>query len=184
MENRTTFKRHLKRDLIFIAISTVLAIVVSKSGLFEQLFELDVKSEYIAAFIAGIFFTSFFTTPFAIAMFLSLAPEMSIPLMILTGAAGGVFGDLFLFGLMRNTFADDVTYLLGKKRMHSRFMAVFHRRVFRWVIPFVGALIIASPLPDELGITLMGVSTMKVTTLMPISFAMNALGIAIIGFVA
>ncbi len=184
MESKATFKRHLKRDLTLIVLSSLAAILISKSGFFEYLFGFNVQSEYIAAFIAGICFTSFFTTPLAIAMFISIAPEMNLPVMVFIGATGAVLGDLFLFGLIRNTFADDVAYLLGKKRVHSRFAAAFQRRVFRWVLPFVGALIIASPLPDELGITLMGVSTMKVRVLVPISFAMNALGIALIGLLA
>ncbi len=184
MESKATFKRHLKRDLVLIALSTAAAIAVSQSGLFEQLFHMDVQSKYIAAFIAGVFFTSFFSTPFAIAMFISLAPDMSVPVMVLIGATGALLGDLFLFGLIRNTFAADVEYLLGKKHVHKRFKAAFDRRVFRWILPFVGALIIASPLPDELGITLMGVSTMSVRTLLPISFAMNALGISLIALIA
>jgi hypothetical protein len=41
----------------------------------------------------------------------------------------------------------------------------------------LGALIIASPLPDEFGLALMGISRMRALVLMPISFVMNALGI-------
>ena len=66
---------------------------------------------------------------------------------------------------------------------YKRFFAVFHRRMFRWVLPFVGALIIASPFPDEIGLGLMGLSRMRVRDLMIISFVMNAIGIACIGWV-
>lgn len=184
METKATFNRHLRRDFILIVLNVITAVVVSRLGLFELLLTFTLDSEYIMAFVAGIFFTSFFTTPFAIAVFLALAPEMNIPLMIGIGAIGALCGDLLLFNFIRHTFKDDVDYLLKKKRIAHRFAAVFRRRVFRWVLPFVGALIIASPLPDELGIGMMGVSSMKITTLLPVSFAMNALGISLIALLA
>lgn len=184
MLSKKKFRSHVRRDLLLFALSTIAAILLSQMGVLEQLFHLNVKSEYIAAFIAGILFTSFLTTPFAIATFLSLAPEMNVPLMVLIGASGAVFGDLFLFGIIRNTFKEDLDYLVKKEKIGQRFKAVFQRRAFRWIIPFVGALIIASPLPDELGIALMGVSSMRVHVLLPISFAMNALGISLVALIA
>ncbi|KKW19382.1 MAG: hypothetical protein UY63_C0015G0023, partial [Parcubacteria group bacterium GW2011_GWA2_51_10] len=74
-------------------------------------------------------------------------------------------------------------YLLSTHK-YRRFGAIFKRRMFRWAIPFVGALIIASPLPDELGITLMGVSKMRASSLVAISYVMNSLGIAVIAAIA
>jgi hypothetical protein len=41
----------------------------------------------------------------------------------------------------------------------------------------LGAFIIASPLPDELGLTLMGMSKVRLAVLVPVSFVMNAVGI-------
>ena len=57
-------------------------------------------------------------------------------------------------------------------------------RIFRWLIAFLGALIIASPLPDELGLTMMGFSKIKTSLFIPISFLLNSLGILIIGLIA
>jgi hypothetical protein len=48
----------------------------------------------------------------------------------------------------------------------------------------VGAIIIASPLPDELGLALLGVSTLSRPQFFLLSFAMNSLGIFIILLVA
>ena len=44
----------------------------------------------------------------------------------------------------------------------------------------LGAAIIASPLPDEIGLSLMGMSKTRVAVLIPVSFAMNALGICLL----
>ncbi len=181
--NKAQFNHRLRRDVLIIAISIVAAIYASRSGVVDTIFLVSPESVYIGTFIAGLFFTSLFTTPFAIAMFVSLAPEINILVMALLGATGSVLGDLLLFGLIRHTFRDDLEHLLSLRRFH-RAVAIFHRRVFRWVLPFVGALIIASPLPDELGIGLMGVSRMKVSTLIAISYVMNTIGILLIGLAA
>jgi uncharacterized membrane protein YdjX (TVP38/TMEM64 family) len=47
-------------------------------------------------------------------------------------------------------------------------------------LPIIGALIIISPFPDEIGIGLMGLSKIKKWQFMLISFALNSLGIFII----
>ena len=62
--------------------------------------------------------------------------------------------------------------------MHS-----FHFGFLKWLSPIIGALIIASPLPDEFGIAFLGMSKVKTAVLMPISFFMNLIGIyALIAF--
>lgn len=177
------FRRRLRRDAIIIAISVVAAVYASTSGVLDTVFLVSPESEYIGIFIAGILFTSIFTTPIALAMFIAIAPEVNIFVMALLGAAGSVLGDLTLFALIRHTFRDDVEHLISLRRFH-RVVALFHRRMFRWVLPFIGAIIIASPLPDELGIGLMGVSKMKTSTLIVVSYVMNAIGIALIAWAA
>ena len=54
----------------------------------------------------------------------------------------------------------------------------------RWLIPFIGALIVASPLPDELGLTMMGLSKMKTSLFIPLSFLLNFFGIMTVGLIA
>ncbi|MFA7310094.1 MAG: hypothetical protein WC050_04275, partial [Candidatus Paceibacterota bacterium] len=94
-----------------------------------------------------------------------------------------VLGDLTIFALVRFAFRRDVEHIMSVPK-YKRFVAIFHRRMFRWVLPFLGALIIASPFPDELGMGLMGLSRMNTKSLIAISFVMNALGIALIGRLA
>ena len=57
-------------------------------------------------------------------------------------------------------------------------------KLFRRVSFFVGGLIIASPLPDELGISLFGFSKIKMSWFIPLSFIFNFIGIVLIGVVA
>ena len=177
METRTAFNRHIQRDLVVIALSIIVAVVAVKTGFLQDLFQTDLKGTYVGAFIAGVMFTSLFTTPIAIAMFITLIPEMNIFAMVGIGACGALLGDLALFTLIRHSFKDDVEYLLHRPS-YKQFAAIFRRRTFRWVIPFIGGLIIVIPiLPDELGVGLMGVSNMKLQNLILISLTMNIIGI-------
>ena len=44
----------------------------------------------------------------------------------------------------------------------------------------IGAIIIASPFPDEIGVSLMGISKMKTYQFILISFLLNAIGIFLV----
>ena len=68
--------------------------------------------------------------------------------------------------------------------MVKRLRALFKMKFFRWFTFFLGGIIIASPLPDELGIGLLGFSKMKVSWFVPVSFVFNFIGICLIGLVA
>jgi hypothetical protein len=57
-------------------------------------------------------------------------------------------------------------------------------RWFSWAMLVAGAIIIASPLPDELGVALMGIGEIRPRVFLPLSFAMNTLGIVIVGLAA
>lgn len=173
----------LEKDALIVIVSILAAVALSKSGFLADIFLVNAESELVGIFIAGLLFTSFFTTPVAIAMFIALAPAVNPLAMAGIGAFGAVLGDLTIFGLVRFAFRKDVEHVMSLPK-YRRFFAIFHRRIFRWVLPFVGALIIASPLPDELGIGLMGLSHMSTKYLVCISFVMNALGITLIGLLA
>lgn len=177
------YRDRVIRYLCYIGASAIAAYLLARSGLIQAFFLVSQGSELIGIFVAGVLFTSIFTTTFALALFIAMAPFVNIPTMALVGALGAVLGDLAIFGLVRFTIQKDIEYLVNLPK-YRRFAALFHRRMFRWMLPFVGAVIIASPLPDELGIGLMGVSRMRPSTLIAVSFVMNAIGIALIAWAA
>ncbi|MFH1990444.1 MAG: hypothetical protein ABIJ19_01135 [Patescibacteria group bacterium] len=71
-----------------------------------------------------------------------------------------------------------------KKSKSEKLISIFKLRIFRWSLAFLGALVIASPLPDELGLMMLGFSKMKTSLFVPVSFLFNSLGILIIGLIA
>lgn len=181
-------KKHRKNgyviihDLMMIAFGIVVAIIFVKTGLLSLIISFFDGYYIIASFIAGIFFTSAFTiAPSSVAL-VHLAGNSPAGGVVFWGALGAVFGDLILFFFVRDKFAEDLKKVM-KPSTIKHILHSLHFGFLKWLSPIIGALIIASPLPDELGISLLGMSKVKTSVLIPISFAMNMLGIyALIGF--
>ena len=163
-------------DIVIIVIGIFFAIVLSNLG-FIDFFVSITKDYYIlSSFIAGIFFTSAFTlAPSSVAL-ASIAEKAPIPQVALWGGLGAMCGDLILFFFIRDRFYNDIVNSIKPKTI-KHILRSFHFGFLKWIAPIVGALIIASPLPDEFGIALLSMSKVKTAVLMPVSFIMNALGI-------
>ena len=84
---------------------------------------------------------------------------------------------------VRDRLGEDFAYLI-KRTGTPRFFKIFHRKTFRSVLPFIGGLIIASPLPDELGLTLLGLARMRPSRFLLLSFTFNSIGILLIALAA
>ena len=89
------------------------------------------------------------------------------------GGLGSVVYDMSIFTLFRQHARKRVSEFL-KTTVSTR------QRLPRWLLPVVGAVIIASPLPDELAAGFLGLSSMKVWKFLVLSFLLNALGIFVI----
>jgi hypothetical protein len=73
---------------------------------------------------------------------------------------------------------------LLKLRKRKRLRQLLEGRGFRWLTFFAGGLVIASPLPDELGISLLGLSRVRIRWFVVVSYAFNFLGILLIALAA
>lgn len=173
----------LNRDLSLVFISIILAIIIAKTGTVREFLTATSEFEFLGAFIAGLFFTSAFTTAPAIVILGELAQTIDPWKVAAMGGMGALLADLFIFRFVKDHAAEDMAHLVKKYRLY-RVRGVFKSRLVRWFVPFLGALIIASPLPDELGIALMGFAKFPVRIFMLLSFIMNFTGILAIGLIA
>lgn len=176
-------KKSLMQDLGIIVLSVVLAIVLVKTGAFRSVLTSTEGSGIIGSFVAGIFFVSIFTAAPATAVFAEIAQANSIWLVAFFGGLGALLGDLIIFHFIRNRLSADVSYVLKRSKL-GRFAAIFQLRLFRWLVPLLGAIVVASPLPDELGLMMLGLSRTKTRGVIPLSFTLNFIGILVIGAIA
>jgi hypothetical protein len=167
---------HLKWDLAIIIVSIAIAVIFAHMGVFAHLFTLAQSFQLVGAFIAGIFFTSMFTVAAASIAFVEIGNSTNMWTISFVGALGAVFGDMLLFLFIRDNLATDLKEILNTSS-YRKFIGYFHGGTLRWLSPILGAFVIASPLPDELGLTLMGMSKMRSIYMIPITFVMNFFGI-------
>lgn len=176
-------RSHLREDGLIILLSLVAAWAIVHYDLVHAALQYTGDGVLWASLIAGAFFTSVVTTAPAIAVLGELSQEGNMYAVALVGAFGAVLGDFIIFLFVRDRITRDATFMLRGPRI-MRVLHIFKHRHFRRVLPIVGALIIASPLPDELGLALLGLSKINNRYFFVISYTMNALGILLIGFAA
>ncbi len=176
-------RRHLIQDAILLSISIAFAVFISKTGLVVDFLVVFGDSQTIGVIVAGMLFTSLFTTPPAIARLSVLALRVPLAQLALLGGLGAMMGDYVLFRFVRDRISEDFRYLLSKPR-RGRFAHIFKGHLFKFFVPFIGALIIASPLPDELGVTIMGLSKVRSRYFFVLSLVANIFGVFVIGWIA
>lgn len=176
-------KDNIMRDLSIIILSIIIAIILVKTGILKNLLTASQELKFINSFLAGIFFVSIFTAAPATVILAEIAQTNSLLLVALGGGIGALIGDLVIFRFIKNQLSVDFSHLI-KKSGSERLISIFKLKLFRWLIPFLGAVVVASPLPDELGLAMMGLSKIKTSLFIPVSFLLNFLGILVIGLIA
>jgi hypothetical protein len=142
---------------------------------------------YLETFIAGMLFSFGFSTPFAIGFFLIAKPE-NIFLAALIGGAGALISDLLIFKLIRFSFMDEFKRLektTAIKEINHLLNSRWIYKIKIYLLYIFAGLVIASPLPDELGVSMLaGLTKIKTHILVIVSFIMNSLGIFIMLLIA
>ena len=171
-------KSHLLKDTLILIVCVAVTLTLVKSGLLDSVLFHAKSWGLIGAFVAGIFFTSVFTITASTILFIELLKVNPLPEIALAGALGAVLGDLILFLFVKNRVTEDVDQMIVAAGMRPHYL--IKAEFLRWLNPILGAAIIASPLPDELGLALLGFSKTKTKSLMAISFVMNMVGIYLV----
>ena len=168
--------------IVLLIIAIILAYYIFSETSFPALLQGLNVSKYLIIFIGGLLFSFGFTTPFAIGIFLTTNPE-NIFLASIIGGLGALASDMVIFNIIKLSFMDEFNRLEHTKpikKMSSLIKTKINEKIRVYLLYTCAGLIIASPLPDELGITMLaGLTAIKLSTLAKISFTMNALGILI-----
>ena len=112
---------------------------------------------YVGAFMGGFFYISSYTITFGALILILLSEKMGIWDLTLFAGLGEIMGDVIMFFIMRKTLKTEMDFT-SKQLRHIPFKKFLSSPYMKWFLPVIGAIVIASPLPDELGIALMGIS--------------------------
>ena len=170
------FINYKYKGLTLIFISILLTIFLSKYNfLNEPLFNLR-HTPFLGSFIAGILYVSASTAALGILMLSDLAKTISpIEIAIIAGL-GGAVADFTLFRFFKGDLIGEITPIYNKFGGRHLTRLMYHK-YFRWSLPIIGAIIIASPIPDELGISLMGLSRIKTYQFVLLSLVLDITGV-------
>lgn len=179
-----SIRGYLVQDLMIIIMSIFLAVVLLQTNVLADFLARAKDYGLLGSFIAGLFFTSIFTTAPSVVALGELSQMQSVIQVAFVGAAGAMLGDLLIFQFIRDKLSEHLMDLMKDEIAGVKRKFRHHVKFFRWFTFFIGGLIIASPLPDELGVGLLGLSRMNVVWFAPLSFLFNFIGILTIGLVA
>lgn len=113
-------------------------------------------------------------------MILALAKSLpSVSLIIIIGSLGALTGDILMFSFVKNNITNEIAPVY-QKVLGSHLKKILHTKYFNWTLPVLGAFIIASPLPDELGISLLGLSKTPPSQFLLFSYASHLVGMTLV----
>lgn len=134
---------------------------------------------YLGAFILGMVFVSSFTVVPSAAMLVLMSQDMNILAVSLFAGLGGMAGDYLIFRFVKDELADELReiFRMVSGNGFSKFKNIIHTGYFAWLGPVIGAAIIASPFPDELGVGLLGIYKLDNKRFMAITLVLDTIGI-------
>jgi membrane protein DedA with SNARE-associated domain len=140
-------------------------------------------SSYPVVFVTGILYSFGFTAPIAAGALLSLSPQINPFLAAIVGGLGSVLADFTIFRFVRVSFESELSQLRKTKaitRASLRFKKYTPEMLREYLLLALAGFFIASPLPDEIGISLLaGFTNIEEKRLLAVSFLLNTLGILV-----
>jgi hypothetical protein len=166
-------------NTLLLVASLVLLYVALRTETATVLIGLAAGFGYVSAFITGFFFVSTFTVAPAAVLLFHLAESLNPVLLALLAGVGTVLGDFVLFRFLKDRVYEEFAPYVHKIG-ESHLTLLLKTPYFGWFAPVLGALIIASPFPDELGISLLGLSKISTVQFMALTYVLNVAGIFLI----
>ncbi len=173
--------RYPKIMLLILAI--ILAYVIFRNPFIGDFVSHLGALSYIGIFIAGMLFAFGFTAPFAVGFFIILNPS-NIWIAGIIGGLGALISDLIIFYTIKVSFEDEFKKLRNSKnfiRIIKLIKRNINEKIRIYLMYAFAGILIASPLPDEAGVTMLaGLTKISAKSLALISFILNTLGIIIL----
>lgn len=171
--------------LIFISATFIVAFVFLKLGYFDWLDHLRGNGNMMSLFVAGFFMSISFTAAFGLAALIEMAPYADPLVAVPVAAMGALCADAFLFSFLRFSVEDEIQKLrestagkILRGLLHHQKMP---SKLREYILLSVAGLVIASPLPDELGVSMLSAShDVQPRKFVLFCYVVNAFGIWLI----
>lgn len=172
------------RNLVFIFLSTAFAVYMMTTPEIAGVIGHSGKLGYFGALLAGFFFSSLFTTPISMAVLIILAKSLDPLWIAAIGAFGAMTADYIILQFVRRSI-DSLTeeifelklFIERHNPVHASPDSAALHKLKIYLTPILAGLIIASPLPDEIAIGMLGTAHYEKKKVLAVAFIANFLGI-------
>lgn len=167
------------KHTVALLIALGVFVLALDTAIFTTVLRLITEAGYAGAFVAGIMFVSLFTfAPATTAIFiLATTGGLNPVLLALVAAAGAMVGDYLILRFAEEKVAYELKPIALRVGIPQLIYYLQDRKRTDWLVRAGGAFIIASPLPDEIGIGLLGISKIGNTGFFSICYVLNFGGI-------
>lgn len=168
--------------LLGFLLSCVCAYALAHNGSFDWMVDHFNGHGYLSAFLGGMLYCFGFTAPFGVGILAAASPHVNpIPAAII-GGGGALIADMAIFSFASISLKEEIVRLSLSRMIQQVRGAVFHdrvnermRTVSMWIL---ASILIASPLPDEIGVTMLSsVTTLRSRPFAVLAYILNTLGI-------
>lgn len=173
------WRRWKYKNTALLVISLVAFIWLAQTPQVDSVVKSVGDLGYVGALLTGMFFVSTFTVAPAAVVLFHLATVLHPVEVALLAGFGAMVGDYIIFRFMKDRVFAELLPLVHKLQT-PRLKILFKSPYFAWVLPVVGAFVIASPLPDEVGVSMLGLSRVKKWQFFLLAFVLNTIGIFIV----
>jgi len=135
---------------------------------------------YLSAFVAGMMFSSTFTITIGGLILLALVGKLSAIEIGLIAGLGAMFNDFLMLKFVKSELKKELCDLYNTMDKELCLEEKLHLKYLTWTMPIIGGLIMISPLPDEIGVGLLGLSKMKTYKFALISYCLHTTGIILL----
>jgi uncharacterized membrane protein YdjX (TVP38/TMEM64 family) len=173
-------KRFRYPKFFFLAITFIFAYIILAGSDLTGFRDFVISMGYFGAFISGIMYAYSFTAAPGTAILLILAARQNILVTGIVAGVGALLADVIIFRFIRHSFADEIERL-SKESFFIKIAQKLPKLVDMYIVPVIAGVIIASPLPDEIGVSMLAsCRTISVRTFIVLSYVLNTVGIFVV----
>lgn len=172
--HRFAFK-HTVSAVIVISVF----VLILDTAIVQTLMQDIVGLGYAGMLLTGVLFVSFFTAAPAVVLLLAFSDSYNPFILALIAGFGAMLGDFIILRFAEDRIGRELKPVAKKMKLIG-FINLLHKKKYKPITATIGAIIVASPLPDEAGIALLGLSRISTMQLLLLIFALNSAGIFIL----
>ncbi|MFA7707499.1 MAG: hypothetical protein WCX73_00965 [Candidatus Pacearchaeota archaeon] len=165
---------NIKKWVIFL-LTIIFSVYLYNSKILDSIIVSLGDFQIIGVLIAGMLFVYTFTVAPATALLIISTRTINPLIVAFIGAIGAMIGAIFLYNLFKRYLPKQIGKTINKIELRG-----FKKKTLKWVIPLIAAVILATPIPDEVAIALLETNKIDANTFMLFAFICAFIGLLII----